>query len=494
MRGLKRILGFLLVVLSLSISYTKAQAATAEQYLAAGNQMYAAKNYAQAIQYLNAAIKLNPGNASAYQLTGNCYFALGNKKYALAYYQRASAMQPANAQLAQFVQNLAAQVNTAPAAPGMGLAAANPLSQGAALFQQKQYEASLPYFRQAIQQNPNDYRGYYYSGYAYYMTRNAKLAAFYFGVANAKQPNASIKAYADRIKGGLPSEEQQWVDDQVSKYTQGAVGVASGSGKKSDIAFGFHIRAGGEYILADPAQITDKVTAAGSVSLAGLTPNIIPFPELEPFIQIGNAFEINLAFGYFPVGNLSYTTFDYSRPSPNALTPGSPNADVWSYTYNTNIITADLGVKVLFGDDKTKGYLGLSGGISPISMTFTKLTRDNANTTSFGTDDSSGTYSTMAINGQAMLGIDLSLGKGIALGPYVGFRYLNATNFQKAGQTLVVDTQNATTLKPTGAVGLQNVGVTAIPGSANIPLGDTVAPLTLDFSGIIGGIDLTFSF
>src|ERR1019366_8308405 len=218
-----------------------AQAGSAAQYLAAGNQSYTARNYTQAIQYYSVVMKSNPNYAPVYQLIGNCYYALGNKAYALAYYKRASALQPNNTQLAQFVQNLQAQVNVgtaAPAAAAPAAAMADPLSQGTALFQQKQYAAAIPHFQQATQANPNDYRGYYYAGYAYYMIRDSKNAALYFGVANAKQPNASIKAYADRIKASLSPDDQSWVDDQVSKYSQGgAVAGGSGKGKKNDVAF-----------------------------------------------------------------------------------------------------------------------------------------------------------------------------------------------------------------------------------------------------------------
>ncbi|HEY5039367.1 MAG TPA: tetratricopeptide repeat protein, partial [bacterium] len=358
--------GVCLVILVALMSYSipssvQAQGATTDQYYAAAGKLYAAKNYSQAAQYYYAAVKLNPSHAMAYQGLGNCYYALGRKADALTFYKRASALQPNNAQLAQFVQNLQAQVGGGQAAaPGAGMVAASPMAQGAALFQQKQFAASIPYFQLATQQTPNDYRPFYYAGYAYYMTQDGKDAALYFGVANAKQPSASIKAYADRIKASLSSDDQQWVDDQVAKYTQGGTAVAAGGGKKDDVAFGFHIPVGMEYILADPTQIKQYITNANSVSLTGITPNIIPFPELEPFVRLGN-FEINLALGYFPVGNLSYTTYDLAQPNQN----GGAAPDVWKYTYNTTIITADLGFKILFGDSKVKGYFGLGGGISP---------------------------------------------------------------------------------------------------------------------------------
>ena len=249
------------------------------------------------------------------------------------------------------------------------------------------------------------------------------------------------------------------------------------------MAFGFHLMGGMEDIFADPTQIKQYVAANGGVSLNGVTPNVIALPELEPFVQLGQNFEINMAIGYFPVGNLSYTTYDYNNLSNYPDYPNSP--DVWKYTFNTNIVTVDLGVKFLFGDSKVKGYLGLGGGVSPISMTFTKVSYDPTGTVINGTDASSGNYSTVAFNGQAILGVDFVLGKGVALGPYIGYRYLSATNFQNGSTTLAVDTKN-------GAVGLPGVGLAN--GTGNFALTDPNTPLNLDFSGLEGGVDLTFSF
>ncbi len=91
--------------------------ATSDQYYAAGNQFYTAKDYNKAVLYYKAAIQVNPNNAAAHQGLGNTYYGLGQKSDALAEYQKALALNPNNPQLSAFVQNLQTQVGTsAPAA------------------------------------------------------------------------------------------------------------------------------------------------------------------------------------------------------------------------------------------------------------------------------------------------------------------------------------------------------------------------------------------
>ncbi|HVZ80765.1 MAG TPA: tetratricopeptide repeat protein [bacterium] len=478
MRGFKTLgscLAFAILVMAVFPGPGFSQGASEAQYIAAGTKMYQARNYNQALQYYNAAMKLNPNDPAAYQGIGYCYYAMGNKQYALAYLQKAYQLNPNNAQLAQAIQSLRAQTGGGAVAPGASVAGGSSyLNGGMTLFQRKQYAQAIQYFNAAIQQNPSDYRGYYYAGYSYYMMGNAKSAALYFAIANAKQPNASIKAYGDRVKAGLSPDDQQWVDNQLSRYTGGAAYAGGGSpSKPAKISFGFHLLGGMEYVFADPSQIKQYVTAAGSVSLNGVTPNMVALPEFVPFVQLGDSFEINLAIGYFPVGNLSYTTYDYATSGPT----GTP--DVWKYTFNTTIITTDLGIKLLFGDQDVKGYLGLGAGISPVSVSFTKVQYDSTATTVQSTDTAaSGDYSTVAFNGQMVLGIDFILDKGLSLGPYIGYRYLSANNFQRSGNSLVVDTSKGSV----GLAGTNNVSPTS------------TTPLQLDFSGLEAGLDLSFSF
>lgn len=110
-------------------------AQTAAQYIEAGNQTYAAKDYAKAVQYYQAATQMDPNSAAAFQGLGNSQYSLGQNSQALASYEKALTLNPNNAQLSTFVQSLRAKVSAAPASsvvvpsPAAG-AAASPASSG----------------------------------------------------------------------------------------------------------------------------------------------------------------------------------------------------------------------------------------------------------------------------------------------------------------------------------------------------------------------------
>ncbi len=95
-------------------------AQNAAPYVAAGNQLLAAKDYAKAAQYYEAATKMDPNNAAAQQGLGNCRYYQGDKAGALSAYEKALAIDPSNTSLSSFVQTLRAQVGS----PASGLPAA----------------------------------------------------------------------------------------------------------------------------------------------------------------------------------------------------------------------------------------------------------------------------------------------------------------------------------------------------------------------------------
>jgi tetratricopeptide (TPR) repeat protein len=455
----------------------QAQGASADQYVASGQQLLNAKNYTQAAQYYYAALKIDPNNFAAYQGLGNCYYLSGRKSDALTFYQRALSIQPSNAQLAQFVQNLQGQVSGgAAAAPGsMGLAA-DPLTQGSTLFQQHQYAASIPYFQRAAQQTPNDYRPFYYAGYAYYMTGNTRFAALYFAVANAKQPNASIQSYADRTKATLSPDDQQWVDDQLSKYSSSTGGSYSAPTK---VAFGFNFMGGSSYFFANPDQIINGAKTAGYVSIGGATPNMVAEVGVEPYLQFGKGFELDFGAAYIPVGSLSYTWLQFGAPVET--TPSGTQVYGFINSFQSSMVLTELGMKILFGDKDLNGYIGLGANLAPISMTLTKNATDNNGQllNNVLADPAAGSYSTVAFGGYARFGLDFILSKNLSLGPFLGVQILTATNFQKGGNTLLVNQSN-------GDIGLNNAG--SLAGQNN------TTALTLDYSNINLGMELKFSF
>src|SRR5579872_5666968 len=70
--------------------------ATTNQYVAAGDQAFVAKDYAKSIQYYQAAIKLDAHSAAAYEGLGNAYHVLGAKADALSAYRKALELNPGN--------------------------------------------------------------------------------------------------------------------------------------------------------------------------------------------------------------------------------------------------------------------------------------------------------------------------------------------------------------------------------------------------------------
>ena len=76
-------------------------AQTANQYIEAGNQFYASKDYAKAVQYYQAAAQMDPNSAAAFQGLGNSQYSQGQNAEALASYQKALAINPNNTQLSK---------------------------------------------------------------------------------------------------------------------------------------------------------------------------------------------------------------------------------------------------------------------------------------------------------------------------------------------------------------------------------------------------------
>ena len=342
------------------------------------------------------------------------------------------------------------------------------MQQGITLMKQRQYSDALPFFQQAMSDTPNDYRPYYYAGYASAMMQDNKDAALYFALANQKYPNASIQNMAYRYKMALGPDDQQWVNDQMAKSAQGE--AVAGVSSKFTPNFGFHIEGGAYNILSDPTDIENGAKASGAISLTGSTPAWSPMISFEPYYQFSPNFEVNLEVAYLPAGTLSYSWFNESMGG----------ADDYQYSYSISMVNLGLGFRVNFGDSDAVPYIEAGAEISPTSLAFTKQALDSTPATNGMTDNFTG----MAFGGHAAIGVDFKLSKELLIGPYVGFRYLDITQFSNSsGTVLKVDKNSGDVTTPDNAA-----------GAASAQSGSNYVPLTMDLSGIKAGLNLSLVF
>ncbi len=81
-------------------------AAPAAEYHAAGEKLFKAGDYAKAVQYLNAAVKLDPAHKNAYYLLGNAYYKQGNTAAAITAFKSYLRLDPGNSQVQAFLSRL----------------------------------------------------------------------------------------------------------------------------------------------------------------------------------------------------------------------------------------------------------------------------------------------------------------------------------------------------------------------------------------------------
>ncbi len=83
-----------------------AHAATAQEYYAAGEKLFKAGDYAKAVQYLNAAVKLDPKHKNAYYLLGNAYHRQGSSAAAITAIKASLRLDQGNTQVQAFLSRL----------------------------------------------------------------------------------------------------------------------------------------------------------------------------------------------------------------------------------------------------------------------------------------------------------------------------------------------------------------------------------------------------
>jgi Flp pilus assembly protein TadD len=486
----KSIVMFVLGLLLFIPSPGRSQQATSAQYDAAGNQFYTAKQYVQAARYYDAAIQLNPNDATAYEGLGNCYYILGRKQSALSLYQKSLALNPNNSQLAQFVGNLQGQLSTSTEASASTSTTATTttsttaepgLQEGIQYFQQKQYSQAIPDFQEAIQSAPQDYRGYYYLGYCQYMTGDAKDAALNFERANQRHPNSAIEAYALQLEKTLSPSDQLWVKDQLnSTYV-----VAN--------TVGFRFMPGlATFKMADfedDAQSYENAAKqAGDVTYSGQAPEGSFAFDLQPYYRINQTLELGLDFGTMPMGNYAWNWNGGQGPS-NILAP-SMNPTYNTYTsiatmYTFNVNRFGLEGRIYFGPPPLQFFVGLGADYYSGKITYTQTLETASPSTSTGIN---GIFTATGVGIAGIIGVDYVLSSNFSISPSLTYQSVSISNF------------SGTMNNYTGA-GSSQSGNLMFNSSTNViqfqPKGSTNANLEnlkMDLSGVQANLNFNLFF
>jgi tetratricopeptide (TPR) repeat protein len=287
---------------------SQAFAYSSADYYKAGLKLYSVKNYDQAVRYFGAAIQLDPNNTAAIQARGNCHYALGDYSGALADYQKVQAISPSDA-LAQFISKMQAKINSTSSAAPAPNAAPNPnFTQGVSYFQQKLYTQAAACFQQAAQQDPNNYKPYYYLFYSQMMLGDTKDAAVALGICNLKRPNASTEAYYNKLKMRLSPDDAQWVNRQVAE-TQNGKAYAVKDDFAAPNTFGIRLEPTLQtfnipFLLTFEQYEQTIAQNAGTSFVANVPTGSIDF-TLEPTFRITSNIEIGLPISYDSIGTYS---------------------------------------------------------------------------------------------------------------------------------------------------------------------------------------------
>jgi tetratricopeptide (TPR) repeat protein len=471
------------------------EAFTATDYYNAGLQLYNAQNYSQAIQYFSAAISLDPNSAPALQGRANCYYSQGQYSQALADYQKVESITPSDA-LSQMIQSLQAKVGTGSNAAIMP--SGNPIGpssfdQGVSLYQQKQYPQAIPFFQQAVQQNPGDGKAYYYLGLSQVLAGQSKEACVNLTLSDQKLPNPQVKQYTDQLKAQLSPEDQQWVDGQL---------VANASVQTTPVVKTFRlkrsVRVSPEFLAFNLSDFEGSVTARlneakffqlsdPSNQFTGSVPEAAPGLDVEGDYPLGPNFELGPSFQIVPVGTVS------DRLQNNS---GFILSD------NFNIFAGYLSLMGRYFINQGDIKPWISGG-PLVSFGYINYSYDRVqggSTTTFN-----GPFAGIGLGGQAKVGADIKISDAFIFSVFAGYQLDSSNGYSGTikSSTVTGVTPGATdtlmvvpTSKGNVIVPVSN-GVLCLPtfdspAGAPVPAGSR--PAVLDLSGPLGGLSISYFF
>jgi tetratricopeptide (TPR) repeat protein len=462
---------FFLFLTGAALLGSRAYGSAATEYDNAGLQLYNSHVYDQAQEYYELALQSDPQDPAALMGSGNCHYALGQYADALADYRKLQALQPGNTQLSAFVQSLQARMGAAPAAtPTL-------LQQGVALYNQKQFAASIPYFQQCIQMNPKEADAYQYLGLAQVQCGHFKEGAVALDQYNYLHPDPPVAYYAYQLRGRLMPADQLWVDAQLSAAGMAPGAVVAGSviakpfGGYLEPAFDlvhlsdFEIDAKTWQKATQQLQLSDPTFGfTGSVPEGGLRAG------LEPVLKLTKNLQIGIPFSFFPVGTASDSVSNQS---------GSE-----SHVESSLISALSIGfsLKYLIFTGGFEPFISVAPFMEPIGIDYSSTDTASGTTTKV-----SGSYSGTSVGALFKAGADLHLDDTFVITPFFAYNFASPTQF--TGNAAYVNSpqpngHGTLEMAPNPINGQESI--TVLPDGATPP--PNSRPLGMDLSGLEGGI------
>ncbi len=401
----------------------------------AGVQFYQSKNYTQALQSFDTALKLDSNNMTALEGRAYSYGALGQYSNALNDAQKALSLNPSNTRWAQFVDRLKLKVASLPAAPPAALPPAltavsastppistNSLDQGFGFYQQKQYESALPYFQQAIQQNPTDWKGFYYLGMSQYALGDKKNGVLNLTLANQKQPNDSLKSYLDQLMVQLSPEDQKSIDHQVKASPVTDLQTLSGQAALFGMRFHSQIVLNNfsDYLAetnTEAALVKANQSVDPTLNYNASAPTLGFSYTLEPVMEITPNVELGFEFGLLSIGQFQETIDNGDHSAYSSL------------TIDNRVFSFGLNGRYFFLQGPFRPFVGLGMALYTVDLNYNLNNGTGSSATNLNAD-----FSNLIFGGQVQAGMDCQLGGGLVLTPEFGYRLAQGNNFRGAFQ------------------------------------------------------------
>ncbi len=456
-----------LFFLSASLAMTSPLwADTADDYYREASKFYAEKEYQHALDAYEAAIPYDTNPYRAYIGMGNCEYFLDRKSKAVEHYQKSLELHPDNPSLVQFIKKVKSEVANAqmPA-----------FKKGVDFLNNKKYKEAIPCFKEVTQYDVENMTAFYDLGYCYYAMGDKPDAALYFFYYGKTVKDDPAMALGKKMKAWLSADDREWLDAQLQL----------GPPFSPPFRFsGYGIRLEPSYQLTsmkDFSNYSGALKAQGALqkltdptfNLSSNAPGGGLGMDVNPFLKVSEWLEAGLTGGLLFAGGMTASYTDQSNPGG---AQGSFSFQVAEIGLNLRAQVIKLG-----SDNKLKIFLEANPCVYVTSVNVANSDRSGT-TAGWAFTPINGDFSSTGFGGRFKLGADWKPIPNTILSLFLGYQMAQIQGFK--------GTEN----EPVSQKGQLEVAPDSLTNSTIIfvPDGTTVsgaAPLTLDLSGVIIGVD-----